>query len=91
MCGNLEAWNAIQRDLQDIINKNVAILVTEQRRDDEVLNATLVDKLSRRGMVVNKPDQTPFRARLASAYQKWRGEFGDTAWSLLEKYTGRLA
>ena len=65
-------------------------LVKEQRRDTELLNATLVDKLSRRGMAVNRPDQGPFRARLGSFYQKWKGEFGDTVWTTLEKYSGKL-
>jgi hypothetical protein len=42
-------------------------------------------------MAVNKPDPAAFRAKLGPFYQRWKAEFGDSAWSLLEKYTGKLA
>ena len=41
-------------------------------------------QLARQGIVFNRVDQAPFRARLSSYYQTWSNEFGSTAWSLLQ-------
>jgi hypothetical protein len=42
-------------------------------------------------MVFNAADVSTFRAKLGSGfYQRWKAEFGATAWGLLEKEVGRL-
>jgi hypothetical protein len=44
-------------------------------------------------MAFNRPDITPFREALQKAgfYAEWHKKYGDEAWSLLEKYTSKLA
>ena len=44
-------------------------------------------------MVFNKADTDLFREKLSDGgfYKKWKGEFGDEAWILLEKAVGKLA
>ena len=45
------------------------------------------------GVQFNDVDQDPFRDKLRSAgfYADWHKKFGDEAWALLEKYSGKLA
>lgn len=87
---NQDVWSGIPRDLQAIITKHFNQYISEQRRDNALLNATLLDKLKRRGMIVNKTEQGPFRAKLGNFYKNAKAEFGGTAWALLEKYSGKL-
>ncbi|MDB5027420.1 MAG: dicarboxylate transporter, DctP subunit [Candidatus Eremiobacteraeota bacterium] len=90
LCGNLEAWNGIPADLQAIVSRNFTGYVMEQRQATEHVNTTLRTTLAQH-MAVNSADPGPFRARLGSFYQSWKAQFGPTPWSLLEKYTGKLA
>ncbi len=90
LIGNQDAWNALPRDLQAVLTRNFGIFATEQNRDVELLAAATLDKLQRQGLTANTPPAPPFRAQLETFYQKWKGEFGPTAWSLLEKTTGKL-
>jgi TRAP-type C4-dicarboxylate transport system substrate-binding protein len=62
-----------------------------QRRDVELRNATLADKLRREGMTLNVADTASFRAQLGDFYRSWRDQFGTTAWGLLEQTSGKLA
>jgi hypothetical protein len=43
--------------------------------------------------VFNEVDKAVFRARLVEAgiYKEWRGRYGDAAWAMLEKYSGKLS
>ncbi len=44
-------------------------------------------------MIFNEPEIAPFRDMLAKSgfYAEWKQKFGDEAWALLEKYSGKLA
>jgi len=44
-------------------------------------------------MVINQPQAEAFRDKLRTAgfYAEWKGKYGDEAWSVLEKYTGKLS
>jgi tripartite ATP-independent transporter DctP family solute receptor len=88
---NLAAWKALPADIQTIVMRNLAQAVAAERRDSVLQNASLADKLRRRGMQGNVIDGAAMRARLGPYYTKWRGEFGGTAWGLLESGVGRLA
>ena len=90
MLANLDAWNALPKDVQAIVARNAAKYALLERRDNQVLNETLVDKLRREGMVVNAADVSGFRPRLAGFYKQYRAEFGETAWGLLEQTSGKL-
>src|SRR5581483_2398017 len=92
MLANLEKWNGLPKNYQEIIRKNLNEGATLERHDDEVLMQSVRGKLEREGIVFNEPSPESFKAKLAAAgyYGRWRSEFGDTAWSALEKYAGRL-
>jgi TRAP-type transport system periplasmic protein len=91
--GNQEAWNALPRDVQSVVERNLTKYALLQRRDTNLRNESLSEKLARRGMTINRADTSGFRAKLSSSgfYQKWAAKFGAQAWSLLEKSSGKLA
>jgi tripartite ATP-independent transporter DctP family solute receptor len=91
--GNQDAWKALPPDVQSIVERNLAKYALLQRRDTQLRNESLSEKLARRGMAINKADTSGFRAKLSSSgfYTKWSGKFGAQAWSLLEKTSGKLA
>ena len=64
----------------------------KERADVAALNATLQKELSDKGLVFNQPKSEAFRDRLRKAgfYTEWKGKFGDEAWAILEKNTGKL-
>jgi len=88
-----EWWSKLPRDLADIVTRNAATIADRQRKDVMRLNDTLIGKLQTQGMNVNRlsaADRATMRAKLPDFYKRWKGEFGETAWSLLESYTGKL-
>jgi tripartite ATP-independent transporter DctP family solute receptor len=87
---NMDAWKALPSDVQSVVTRNAAKYALLQRRDSQLLNDTLVDKLRREGMIVNTTDVSRFRTRLGDFYREYRGVFGDTAWNLLEQTSGKL-
>ncbi len=93
LLGNGDAWRALPADIQVTVERNLAKYALAQRRDTMLRNASLAEKLARRGMVLNRADVSGFRSRLTSAgfYEKWRTTFGPRAWGLLEAHAGRLA
>ena len=88
---NADAWKALGPDIQAIVTRNVAKYAALQRRDFANLTASLTDKLHRQGLEIYTCDAATLKARLAPYYSKWKTLYGNTAWSLLEKYAGRLA
>ena len=48
--------------------------------------------LRAKGLAFTQPARDSFRAKLRESgfYADWKGRFGDEAWGLLEKYTGKL-
>ena len=93
MLASAKTWSKLPADLQAIVTRNFNAAATNQRADIRLLNDTLRTKLEERGMVFNSPDPEPFRETLRTSgyYQEWKGKFGDEAWALLEKYSGKLA
>ena len=49
--------------------------------------------LESKGLVFNKPDPEPFRDALRKSgyYAQWQKSYGEQAWTVLEKYSGKLA
>jgi TRAP-type C4-dicarboxylate transport system substrate-binding protein len=92
LLGNPDAWKALPPDVQAVVTRNAAKYALLQRRDTMLLNASLADKLARRGMTVNIADTAGFRAKLRETkfYERWKAEFGSTAWDLLEAHSGKL-
>jgi TRAP-type transport system periplasmic protein len=91
--GNQEAWSALPRDVQSVVERNLTKYALLQRRDTAQRNDSLAEKLARRGMTIVRADTSGFRTKLASSgfYTKWRDKFGAQAWSLLERSSGKLA
>ena len=90
LLANGAAWSALPTDLQTIVQKNARVAALREGRALALQEIALIDLLGRDGMVMNYPDTRLFRARLDSYYARWKKEFGATAWTVLERYTGTL-
>ncbi len=91
LLANLKFWDGLPSDAQDVVQRNVKKYVALQRAHTDKLNRELETTLAGRGMLFNTADVTTFRRKLGDGfYQRWKGEFGATAWSLLEEQVGRL-
>jgi tripartite ATP-independent transporter DctP family solute receptor len=90
---NPDVWKKLGKANQDIISREMGAAALAARNDNVNLNKSVRDKLTRRGMIFNDVDKNSFKAKLVSAnyYQRWKAEFGPTAWAALEKYANKLA
>jgi TRAP-type transport system periplasmic protein len=90
---NQRAFEALPDDVRGIVAKNINTAGLKEREDVAELNATLQKSLAAKGLVFNQPNPAPFRDKLRAAgfYSEWRAKYGDEAWGLLEKSTGKLA
>ena len=91
--GNKKLFDRLPADLQALMAKNVAASALLQRGDVRKLNDGLQTELKSKGMLFNDVATDAFRDKLRSAgfYADWHKKFGDEAWGLLEKYTGKLS
>jgi TRAP-type transport system periplasmic protein len=89
LLANSDTWKKIPPDLAQIVERNNTKYARLERRDTNLVNGSLADKLSRQGIVLNQVDQAPFRARLRSYFELWASAFGTTEWGLLESSLGR--
>jgi len=89
---NRKAWDRLPEDLRAIVAKHINAAGMKQRVDVAAMNATLQKSLTDKGMVFNNPKADSFRNRLRQAgfYTEWKAKFGDEAWALLERYSGKL-
>jgi TRAP-type transport system periplasmic protein len=91
LLANLDFWNRLPADIQDVVNRAVATHVARQRAYTEDLNRELVTRLAARGMTFNRADTDSFRRKLGNGfYARWKSRFGATAWSLLEQQVGAI-
>ncbi len=90
---NGDVWDRLPGDLKSLLEKEMNRAAVEARNDIKVLNLSVADKLRRRGMKFNDVDVASFRNKLIASnyYQRWKKEFGDKAWTALEKYANKLA
>jgi TRAP-type C4-dicarboxylate transport system substrate-binding protein len=88
-------WNERSEEHLDIAEASRILdaHAIKQRAAHETLNNGLEAKLKGAGMQFNKVDGKPFREMLQKSgyYAEWKKKFGVDAWTLLEKYTGKLA
>lgn len=93
LVGNKKNWNALPDDLRALATRILDVHAMKQRAAHETLNASLETKLKGFGMQFNRVDTKPFRESLQKSgyYVEWQKKFGSDTWSLLEKYTGKLA
>jgi TRAP-type transport system periplasmic protein len=87
------AWKRLPPDLQKIADEHFNEGALKERADWQVMTRHETENLKSRGMVFNSPDVAPFREALRKSgfYEDMKGKAGDTAWTLLEKYVGKLA
>lgn len=87
------AWDRLPTDLQELCDRHFNEAALRERDDWQGTTQQAGDKLKGKGMVFNSPDVTPFHEALRRSgfYQNIRNKAGDTAWTLLEKYVGKLA
>lgn len=90
MAMNLDAWNALDSNMQGVVERNAHKHAKLANNDGRLLDKSLADKLRRQGMTVNTVDTAPMRARLASYCARWKKELGTTVWTLLEDKVGKL-
>jgi tripartite ATP-independent transporter DctP family solute receptor len=93
LLGNKPAWEKMPPTVRDIVSKHLNAGALKQRQDVIQLNASLQKTLAGRGLAFNTADANAFRQTLKSAnfYTEQKQFFGDEEWSLMEKYTGKLA
>ncbi|MBN9372998.1 TRAP transporter substrate-binding protein [Hydrogenophaga sp. YM1] len=89
---NRRAWDRLPPDVRDIVAKHINAAAVKERVDVAANEATLQKDLTAKGIVFNSPATAPFREKLRSAgfYAEWKAKFGDEAWAVMEKYTGKL-
>jgi tripartite ATP-independent transporter DctP family solute receptor len=90
---NGKAWEKLPPDLRVIVAKHVNAAGISERADVAALNANLQKELTDKGLVFNQPKTDTFRDKLRKAgfYEEWKGKYGNEAWALLERYSGKLA
>lgn len=87
---NKRAWERMPEDVREIVARNINEAAVNERADVAELNATVRGELEGHGMIVNEPDTSSFRQKLADAgfYAEWKKNYGDDAWAILEKAVG---
>ena len=90
---NKQSFARLPPELQVIVRNAVNDAAVKERADVFALNNSLKADLQSKGLQFNDIDQDPFRDKLRAAgfYADWHKKFGDEAWALLEKYSGKLA
>ncbi len=90
---NKKAWERLPADLRTIVAKHINAAAMAERTDVEALNGTVQSDLTSKGLVFNKTDPASFRDQLRKEgfYSEWKKKFGDDAWALLERSTGKLS
>ncbi len=90
---NQDVWNKLGKGIQDIISREMATSTLQARNDNVILNRSVRDQLTRRGMKFNDVDKNSFKQKLVDAkyYERWKDKFGPKAWAALEKYANKLA
>lgn len=90
---NGRAWEKLPADLRVIVARQINAAGMNERADLAALNATVQKDLAAKGMVFNAPKAESFRDQMKKAgfYSEWKGKFGDEAWAILERSTGKLA
>ena len=89
---NQDTFDGLKPDQQTLIRTTMDSFALQNRAQTEALNNSLSDKLTRLGMKINGVDPAPFRAKLAASgfYTKYKAQYGDANWALLEASAGKL-
>jgi tripartite ATP-independent transporter DctP family solute receptor len=93
MLGNSKSFARLPADVQAVVRKHIDAAIVGQRADLAALQGSIRDTLKEKGLELVDAAPDPFREKLRSAnyYGDWHKTFGDSAWAILEKYSGKLA
>jgi TRAP-type transport system periplasmic protein len=93
LASNLRSWNAIPEATRQIAERIFAAHAIRTRGVLATANTTLQADLTKRGLTFNAVNVQSFREALqkAGTYREFQSRFGNAAWTLLEKYSGKLA
>ena len=85
-------WDKMPASVRPIIAKHLNRAALDMRADGAKLNSSLRLELTTKGLTFNDSKQDAFRATLIKSgfYAEWKQKYGDEAWALLEKFTGKL-
>jgi len=91
MLGNRRAFERLPADLREVVRTSFNEAAIVQRAEIEKLAAGVVERFSGRGVKVMEPDRSAFQDALRRTpyYADWKTKFGDEAWTLLEKSSGK--
>lgn len=89
---NKRAFDRLPPDMQDIVKREIDKSALDQRADIARLSDTLQADLKAKGITFVDVHQDDFRKALAATpfYAEWKQKYGQTAWALLEKVSGKL-
>lgn len=90
---NRRMWERLPAEIRPILAKHINEAGMKERVDVAALNASLRKDLTDKGMMFNQAASETFRDRLRKAgfYSEWKAKYGDEAWALLERASGKLA
>jgi tripartite ATP-independent transporter DctP family solute receptor len=90
---NRRAFEALPGEIRAVVARVVNECGKEQRAELVRQEAANLQELASHGVIVNKVEPAVFRDTLSKAgyYKEWQDKLGAPAWSILEKYAGRLA
>ena len=89
---NRRAMARLPADAAEIVRREFAQSVRDQRGDEQRLDASLKAELEQHGMTFLPIDKAAFQAALrkTSFYGDWKAKFGDEGWAALQAVTGPL-
>ncbi|MDM0065264.1 TRAP transporter substrate-binding protein [Variovorax sp. J31P207] len=92
LLGNRAAFDALPKDIQEIVSKHLNAGALAEREDLVKLNTSLRDELGKKGLqfVTPKPEEFRDKLRTAGFYKEWQGKFPAAGWSQLEAAVGTL-
>jgi tripartite ATP-independent transporter DctP family solute receptor len=90
---NPDAFNKLPKDLAAIVESAFDDGALKQRADNASEDGTMRSKLTSQGLQIIDVDRNAFREKLVKAgfYKQMSEQFGPNAWTLLEKFTGKLS
>lgn len=90
---NRKSWERLPAEIQKNVAKHLNDAARAMRADVAKLNADVAETLTKKGLVINRVQDTgAFRKALSDAgfYADWRKTYGAEAWSTLELTSGSL-
>jgi TRAP-type transport system periplasmic protein len=92
LVGNQRSWSGIPEASRLVAQRVFAAQAIRTRSVLAAANTTLQADLTKRGLTFNNVNVQSFRETLqkAGTYGEFQTKFGNTAWALLEKYSGKL-